>query len=906
MGWLRDLMRSCDPPLTGYGELARRALAHPEWPADTQPQWRSLAALFSKLDRGIELEWLADRAGAQRALALVLGCQLSEVQRPLAAVTQADAAHRIRLEDAPFARPLDLTEEPLPPGIPPEVLRPAAWARTWWAAPPGSGRSLVGQWLVARGLASFASGVRCEDIAAQLPEAGPVFIEVEQPAGIEPLLERRSLASVCVAAPTPPPEPRHPSKPSSAWRVVSAPSMAETALPLCRWLEARLPRDGAFDAEAAARWLEAPLREGLLPTFGALLGAAGLLDARGLRHAADKTLVQLAAELVAERLRSASGKGSAEAQWLGQHGADVLVRLARAVLTTRDEPWDRARSLDEWIALIPAELQQSVDGAWVQWSLARGSAGVLPDVERALRTVPPGAYRIVRALADARILRERGPDARLALCPEFLKHAVLAHARRELVSEPSPFGWGEALLRPNAAPCVLDALAERLATGDLAPLDALLELDISTEPALVVALEAAFVCIGLRSLEGGGAPSEVLLALWNEQLTRIVELPDELPRPRLLCFDAAIGAHPLAEHGAWALAALAISERLAEGSGKRHPVLRPWVEVTPAPALLRLLDAIHALVTRGDVAPRSWALAAFAIAGKLEARFSDTGPMESAEQESALQSHPLCRPARSVRALLDGDDIEPLATLIHTRVELEALRAECARRDVDWPRMARAIWRRWFDAGCPLAGDALLGPRSASPDLFWPYLTAEVLDLVWGRWAPDAELWPFELFGQAQWAAFTANLARRARTAGDISVWRRAFELMDEECVTRVVEQVRLLDAAEGELAPLLSSAWTRFPSRMRALLDERLEASDVVAVGRVLHAAPVAAGPALVAALASALARRSTTRALIDVARGWLTRSISARVPEWRAAYTLLVELDARVERAQRARGVA
>ena len=69
MGWLRDLMGAMAPPIDGYGELARRALAHPEWPADTQPQARSLAALFSKLDRGIEIEWLADRDAAQRASA---------------------------------------------------------------------------------------------------------------------------------------------------------------------------------------------------------------------------------------------------------------------------------------------------------------------------------------------------------------------------------------------------------------------------------------------------------------------------------------------------------------------------------------------------------------------------------------------------------------------------------------------------------------------------------------------------------------------------------------------------------------------------------------------------------------------------------------------------------------------
>src|SRR5688572_25013208 len=84
VGWLRELMEVASPPIDGYGELARRALAHPEWPSDTQPAARSLAALFSKLDRGIELMWLADRGAVQRTLALVLGCPIEWVRRAVA------------------------------------------------------------------------------------------------------------------------------------------------------------------------------------------------------------------------------------------------------------------------------------------------------------------------------------------------------------------------------------------------------------------------------------------------------------------------------------------------------------------------------------------------------------------------------------------------------------------------------------------------------------------------------------------------------------------------------------------------------------------------------------------------------------------------------------------------------
>src|SRR5688572_24506730 len=152
-------MGSARPPIQGYGDLARRALAHSEWPGDTRPQPRSLAALFSKLDRSIELEWLAEREAVQRTLCLVLGCPLEAVHQVLAPLRSSESSSpRVRLEDVPFARALDLTGEPLPPGIPIEVLRPSAWRRLWWRARSGSGRSLAGQWLRARGIAEFHAG----------------------------------------------------------------------------------------------------------------------------------------------------------------------------------------------------------------------------------------------------------------------------------------------------------------------------------------------------------------------------------------------------------------------------------------------------------------------------------------------------------------------------------------------------------------------------------------------------------------------------------------------------------------------------------------------------------------------------------------------------------------------------
>ncbi len=899
MGWLRELMGVARPPVAGYGELARQALAHPEWPSDTQPRARSLAALFSKLDRGIELEWLADRDAAQRTLALILGCPIEAVRRVVAANTEGASGGRLRLEDLPFARSLDLRSEALPPAIPPCVTKPALWRRTWWRAPSGSGRTLTGQWLAARGLATFVSA-RSGDPAHRLAEPGPVFVELERRedfAAVGAALER---LDICVAAPFAPPVAQwRPGGASEAWGVVECPPLLDALPALLAWVEARVPQDGAFEAGAAQAWLEAPVAEGTLPTLGAVLGVAGVLDARGVREARGKSLTGLARQFVSARLEQASVKGSAEAQWLKRHGFDALVKLAESALTTGDEAWDVARSEDEWIALVPTEFRQSVDAEWVRWSVSRSAGHGARDLERALSKAPPGAYRIVRALVDAGLLRERELGS-LAVCPEFLKHAALALAEEQLVNEASPFSWGEALLRPHAAPGVLAALYRRLESDDYSSIERLLELDIAPQPALVAATEASLVCLGLRALTGAEMPVEYLEGIWNEQLGWLVELPGELPHPRLLCLDEESGFCALSQHAVWALAALAVSERLADPGARAHALLRPWraawlpVELTP------VLDAIYAVTGRSEVAGSDWAVEAFALAGRL------LGEADSAlggDLDRERFTHALARPAQLVRALLDGDSQGELAAGFGSHpLELRALQAACALERVAWPRMAHALWKNWQSRGCPEDTDVLLGPASPHAEQLWPHLPREVLEAAWARWARQARAWPFHCFGRAQWAAFVDYWGQRWHADAENPAWLDAFESMDQEWAERALEQGQLLAASADTGLPLLRAAWRRFPAWLLTLLGARLTAGDAPAVSRSLQAAPPDLDVELIRLLSEALARRTTERPVLDEARRWLSAKVSARRPGWRPAYSLLVELEQRLARSLRA----
>ena len=897
MGWLRELMDLTSPAIDGYGELARRALAHPEWPSDTQPRARSLAALFSKLDRGIELEWLADRDAAQRALALILGCPIETLRRAVSPEAES-APGRVRFIDLPYARPFDLRDEPLPPGIPELVRSPAGWDRVWWRAPSGSGRTLTGQWLAARGLARFASARRVEDVLERLGASGPWLIELEQLDSIE-AFARLPERGVCVAAPFP--------APVGGWRPIESPPFPEVLPALLAWVEARVPSDGSFEAGAAEAWLTPPVADGTLPTLGAVLGAAGLLDARGVREARGKTLVQLAESFVNERLEEASLKGSAEAQWLRRHGFDALVKLAESALTTGAEPWERPRSQDEWIALVPAELEKSVDSEWVRWSAARaGGEASLRAVERALREAPPGAYRLVRALVDARLLAERGPG-RLSVAPEFLKYAALARARDALVREASPFAWGEALLRPHAAPSLLEALFARASADDLAPFVQLAELDVPSHPALVVATEAALVCLGLRALSGAEVPAELLATLVGEQLGVLVELPGELPRPRLLAPTPG-DACPLAAHGVWLLALLAASEPL-EDARLRHPLLCPWGDERMSDELLPVLDVINATLARPEVAARPWAVEAFALAGRLlESGMGDADelPDELPPGPPPASPHPLGRPARLVQALLDGDiPGEWLRGFGEHPLELRALQAACALRRVSWPRMAHALWKSWLHGGCPSDAQLPFAPAGPYRDQLWPHLPPEVLSAAWARWVAADVPWPFECFAASQWAAFVDLFAERWRRAPGSAVWQAAFERMDLAHLTRAIETGGLLQPdAEGSAEPLLASACRRYPGWLSARLRESASAADDGALRSLLRAAPREQSDELIGVLSEELSRRSTQRSILDVARAWLHGLIAARRGDFRRAYALFVEIEQRLERARRASG--
>ncbi|MEI9948057.1 MAG: hypothetical protein WDO74_03520 [Pseudomonadota bacterium] len=248
---------------------------------------RSLASIFSKLDRNQEADWLAERVGVQRVLSKVLGVPLDDLRAPgvqMGGAPRGDL-RRLRLTSLRYARALDLLEEPLCPGLPPSVLKPGAYDSTFWRAPSGSGRSLVGRFLQARGLAHVLEAGTFEEALNRLPERGPVFIELHAQRALP--LPNAPRAGLCIAADF---EPGNPT-----WQVHPSPAVDTYLDELVDWVAARLPSDGRFDAALTRQWLHGEMRDsGILDGLGAALGLCGLADELGAQTLRGKSPQKLA------------------------------------------------------------------------------------------------------------------------------------------------------------------------------------------------------------------------------------------------------------------------------------------------------------------------------------------------------------------------------------------------------------------------------------------------------------------------------------------------------------------------------------------------------------------------------------------------------------------------------------
>ncbi len=863
MGWLRDLMQQAPTPTRSLGDLARSALRSGDWPSDTHMQPRSLAALFSKLDRGQELDWLADRPGAQIALARALGAPLEDVRARLKRGQESAPSQLIRLKALPAARALSLLEEPLFPGIPSEVLEPASFDGVYWLAPSGAGRSLSGRWLEARGLARFIRAANWPEAEAQLPASGAVFVELEAGRASAPG-RRDSGLRLCIAAPEPPATPH-------AFRLIHSPAPETYLAQLVSWVAERSPQDGRFEPRQVLAWLQKePLARGVLDGAGAALGLCGLADELGPR-ALTEGLDALVRRFAQARFTASIDAETSHAAYFRKHGYGALVALVRRLLAEDALPWDAPRSREAWLGLVPEELQREADLDWLKLTLGTGAGALRPaDLERAVRKLPPGAFRVVRCFEQAGLLETAGSE-QLKLGPRFVARSLLSEALAGLVSA-SPLEWGGALLEGSAPSALEAAVFERARASNGSSLEPLLETAAPDNLSYVAALELGFQAAGLALLEGADVPQELREGLFEDQLELMLELPGELPLPRVLRGNPDEAAE---RHGLWLLSALSLSEELPAHS-RRHPLLRPWRAKDRDPRLSQLLDAVLQALSSTRLSETA-ALGVFALIGRLRA---NVGALSSVDQP-----HPLEQPSVLVEEVLHGVLTWPtVAKLGDSALGIRATQAAALRLGVAWSDLARAVWLAWDAAERPAEGGDFLLPEADPHGLFWAHIPSELLKplLLDAREKPL----PYAQLGPEPWRAIQAAVSDGTITPTSELVRHAPESVLDAWLLQRGV------DPFDG---PALAMLFERLPGRLLKMIELHFDAPEQAEVALVL--ALMNALPAsLLEPLVELAAHRSLVRlpeATLSGVRKLLHRAVGSGGAGAKRAYPVLAELE-------------
>ena len=862
-------MRDARRPARSFGEVARRAVVSESWPSEWKIQARSLASILSKLNRGQELEWLADRPEAQVALADALGEPLASVRARLEAeLGVVDAGlGRFRLDELRYARPLDLVREPLPPGIPAQVLQPGAWRCTWWEAAAGSGRSLVGRWLAARRLATHLVARRWQDAFERLPTTGAVFVELfEAP---EPTLVAATplRPGLCVAAPAPPPV-----EVADSWERVHSPAIAHELAALVAWIAERLPDDGHFEPRRALEWLREAERAGIVDSLDTAMGLAGLIDEVSVAEIEKRRLHFLAHRFVDHRLEEASQEAGLDRQWLRQSGFDALLGIFKRLLLDTETSWDTPRSEDAWLALVADEHRNFVDVEWLRASLERSGAPLSArELERTLRDLPPGAFRTVRAFERAGLLVESSDPHLLVPSPRWLGLAMLQRARDEIAAG-SPFAWGEALLAREPSVSIYRSLRERMRADPTSVIEDLLEDTSDTEPAHAAAVEAALRAAGSLLLHGAELSSDHLEALWEEAMALALDLGDSHLAPRVE-HPAAVSAEEIElGRSGWLLAALAVSEQLTRQL--RGPAaLQPWSSPCTPEALRAVLDDIaDDLRAREpldqDVLGRSAALSY--RAWMLVAAGDDAPPLPWLAAAGALVE-------AIMQHRLSWDHVIALSEdrlLAHAVFSLARVAGQPPELIVS------SLWAAWDGAGRPHPAATLLAPGGAFDREVWRAAPPALLAALLTVGEIDLGVLPWEQLSAEQWGA--ALGAEGVLACDAARLWQHIPAASLGEII-RSEDPSRLPPAA-------LAQAWSRAPAtvleRVGTLFGERRseEALTLTAL------APEQTTEQLVAVLTEH--RRDASASSLAWLRRWLHARVRGRSQGWRDAYALLARL--------------
>ncbi|MBL8618293.1 MAG: hypothetical protein JNM72_21950 [Deltaproteobacteria bacterium] len=878
------------------------------WPTDDHRSHTTIATKLAELDRGKDVGWWWGTGAAFRpALAFVLGRELGELEalRP-----QEEAGHHFGFAGFPTLRPLDLRIEPPFPGVPRELVVPGGPPehRTWWVAPAGAGKTLVGRWLEQRAGWVYLAGARWRDVANALPATGRVYLELTSAEGHAELLAGYPGLRVCVACAEQPERAEYSARLTGAndargdrtdgddkqaeWAQIASPPLAEWLPELVTWARARVEVGGGF-AAAGPQAFDAEALEALVHTPGEALELFGVIDEVGLPGDGEWTPRTLQ-RWVTSWLRHALGRigaSSAPARQLSKEGGELIVKLVAVRLRRGLPEWLTAA---EWAALLPAT-KQELDPAELIRLVQAGGEDLQKRLLDALAATPEAIVELLRQVRALAPLPGAAPEV-LALRPRWLAEVAKAKAVEGMyqgIQEDPVRDLGALLLDPETAESALERMIEDIAEGNDSPARRALDADART-PEGAAALDGAVRALGIAAAMGSVVDlslAERLLAMQGAFFVqRFTERP---PMPVLgVTRPDRKFARPLAS---WSLAVLELSRRL--GSTARRVLPREWApwgdDELPPPLLARLTlclqeVSIAAYFPEGGWLESDWRRGAFALGAALV----DGLPSLPQSHDAWDLRHPE-QLARAVRLNLEPPPVL-LVELLRLRFGLRMLEEACARNGITLKQALVWCWHRW--GAVPEHGECTplswAHPNTQQPvgeddqRALWAAAPATVLgDAICVRIASSAEV--FRFLRPELWERILVVLAERlhwweidqpALQAAPFDVLLRTFDKMTLHAQSKPV-----IDALWRRGAPALRTKVAELQAALPDLGDENGP------LAMIHWHAPADEHRGLIAGLGAWLNAPGAASRVHRWAWHWLLQRIDGRKPGWREAFALV-----------------
>ena len=917
MDWLNEMAQQLR--IKSMSDLARKAMASDAWPKGEARTTTVFANNLRDLNRGRNLGfWEATGRALVPALAEALEAEPEELLRRIRgehALQIGDIDSAWTFDVFPELPPLDLREDQLPPGLPTRLTGGGgpAEAHTWWQAPRGSGRTLLGRWLEVRFGWTFVRSSSWEAALPRLPETGRVYVELSDlfPARCHPPIPERPHLKICVASPGEMPLERPVSKgnqvvsarellrrrnaPSSpTWTVASSPPPRAWLGALAHWCDDRVPPGGGFDpgllAEPALwRWLESRLR-----TPGEALGFFGVLEKQGkalvdaLQEDADDASVDRSLKVLIRGTTDRTDRSPSAG--LRKHLQEQGAPLLRQMVTQRIRRGLRsALSGEEWASLVPP-LAPELDLTELRRMIKSRSDEELAEAERMLHPTPE---ELVDSLELMGLLapEDGGP---LAVTPGWLASLLEGSAIGKVLSEET--GLGTLLLHPEFADEVTETVVEGALESDFDQIRELLNGADPDSPERMAGVDAALRGLGLALVDDIEVPAALLRDVWSLSTESWIQLREqELPKP-LVCVRAKHG-HVDAE---WILAALAISHRLVELGDVVEPgPFCPWTAESHDGDRSGSLDRLVLIWLdrgqEGDADPQ-WVRRISRVGGLLFKRFGllDKGGHVPACQRGEL----LVRMSRGEEFEVGKTDSEHLLEL---RAGLTGVEEAANRLGVPMDEVLAWLWGRWGAEGetCWVPVQLLRGDRSGRWNLddrvrgavarrLWEALPADgPNDATLREVAQDPVFWPYlSENAWVRWVGCFSDGGRVPHARGE--TWNAVPEPVLLDALRR--------DRIKWSGAEAYRAAWRRLPSETNELIVARVAAIEPNlaepphALYSILNHAPEASRLSLLdqADFWSQAEWFNSEHGLW--LRRWLTDLIGNRSTGWRQAYAILL----------------